>query len=185
MVQALRALLDFIYIARHNIISSNSLDAMDDALKRFHRYREIFRTSGVRPRGFNLPRQHSLIHYHKLIRAFGAPNGLCSSITESKHIKAVKEPWRRSNRFEALGQMLLINQRLDKLAAARTNFASCGMLKGTYLSSVWDQILCAFFDYILITFITNIIDPNEAEPHLSVQDECALDGNANNRPDSK
>ncbi|KAG2337300.1 hypothetical protein BDR05DRAFT_952748 [Suillus weaverae] len=36
MLQALRALLDFIYIARHNIISSNSLDTMDNALKRFH-----------------------------------------------------------------------------------------------------------------------------------------------------
>ncbi|KAG2112306.1 uncharacterized protein F5147DRAFT_744582 [Suillus discolor] len=131
MVQALRALLDFIYIARCNIISSNSLDAMDDALKHFHRYREIFQTSGVRPRGFNLPRQHSLIHYHKLIRAFGAPNGLCSSITESKHIKAVKEPWRRSSRFEALSQMLLTNQRLDKLATSRVDFVDRGMLRGT------------------------------------------------------
>ncbi|KAG2107467.1 uncharacterized protein F5147DRAFT_745971 [Suillus discolor] len=122
MVQALRALLDFIYIARRNIISSNSLDAMDDALKHFHR-------------GFNLPRQHSLIHYHKLIRAFGAPNGLCSSITESKHIKAVKEPWRRSSRFEALSQMLLTNQRLDKLAASRVDFVDRGMLRGTCLDT--------------------------------------------------
>ncbi|KAG1844764.1 hypothetical protein C8R48DRAFT_750825 [Suillus tomentosus] len=140
MVQALRALLDFIYIARRNIISSNSLDAMDDALKRFHRYREIFRTSGVRPRGFNLPRQHSLIHYHKLIRAFSAPNGLCSSITESKHIKAVKEPWRQSSRFEALSQMLLTNQRLDKLAASRVDFVDRGMLQGTCLSYILNKL---------------------------------------------
>jgi hypothetical protein len=140
MVQALRALLDFIYIARHNIISSNSLDAMDDALKRFHRYREIFRTSGVRPRGFNLPRQHSLIHYHKLIRAFGAPNGLCSSITESKHIKAVKEPWRQSSRFEALSQMLLTNQRLNKLAASHVDFVDRGMLRGTCLSYILSKL---------------------------------------------
>jgi hypothetical protein len=56
----------------------------------------------------------------------------------------VKEPWRRSSRFEALGQMLLTNQRLDKLAAARVDFADHGMLKGTCLSSVWDQILPAF-----------------------------------------
>ncbi|KAG2116986.1 uncharacterized protein F5147DRAFT_742855 [Suillus discolor] len=127
MVQALRALLDFIYIARRNIISSNSLDAMDDALKRFHR-------------GFNLPRQHSLIHYHKLIQAFGAPNGLCSSITESKHIKAVKEPWRRSSRFEALSQMLLTNQRLDKLAASRVDFVDRGMLRGTCLSYILNKL---------------------------------------------
>src|SRR6267378_2350649 len=130
MVKAMRAFLDFCYIARRDIHDSHSLAAMDDALQRFHQYREIFRTTGVRV-DFNLPRQHSLIHYIKLIRAFGAPNGLCSSITESKHIKAVKEPWRRSSRFEALGQMLLTNQRLDKLAASRVDFTKRGMLNGT------------------------------------------------------
>jgi hypothetical protein len=187
MVQAIRAFLEFCYRARRDTHDTHSLAALDDALRRFHHHREIFRTSGIRVNGFNLPRQHSLTHYVKLIRAFGAPNGLCSSITESKHIKAVKEPWRRSNRFDALGQMLLTNQRLDKLAAARANFVSCGMLKGAYLSSVqWDQILRAFFDYIFITFITNIIDTNGAESHLSgIRDEGALDGNTNNRPGSK
>ncbi|KAG6824752.1 hypothetical protein H0H92_005914, partial [Tricholoma furcatifolium] len=43
--------------------------------------------------------------------------------------KAVKEPWRRSNRYEALGQMLTINQRLSKLAACRVSFRSRGMLR--------------------------------------------------------
>ncbi|KAF9521566.1 hypothetical protein CPB83DRAFT_778511, partial [Crepidotus variabilis] len=37
-------------------------------------------------------RQHALSHYVLLIILFGASNGYCSSITESKHIKAVKEP---------------------------------------------------------------------------------------------
>jgi hypothetical protein len=148
MVKAMRAFLDFCYIARRDIHDSHSLAAMDDALQRFHQYREIFRTTGVRV-DFNLPRQHSLIHYIKLIRAFGAPNGLCSSITESKHIKAVKEPWRGSSRFDALSQMLLTNQRLDKLAASRVDFANRGMLKGTCLSSVLDQLHSAYFQCIL------------------------------------
>jgi hypothetical protein len=186
-VKAIRAFLEFCYIARRDIHDTHSLASLDDALRRFHDHRDIFRTSGIRINGFNLPRQHSLSHYVRLIRAFGAPNGLCSSITESKHIKAVKEPWRRSNRFEALGQMLLINQRLDKLAAARANFASRGMLKGTSLlpDQVWDHILRAFFNYILVTFIFNITsDTNGTESHLSVQDEGALDGSTNNRPGS-
>jgi len=140
MVQTLQALMDFIYIARRDIIDSNDLTALDNALERFHNYRTIFQERGIRPTGFNLPRQHSLVHYHALIRSFGAPNGLCSSITESKHIKAVKEPWRRSNRFEALGQMLLINQRLDNLAASRVDFTKRGMLKGTCLSYVLNQL---------------------------------------------
>ncbi|KAH9046933.1 hypothetical protein EDB84DRAFT_1586692 [Lactarius hengduanensis] len=63
-----------------------------------------------------------------------APNGLCSSITESKHIKAVKEPWRCSNCCNALGQMLVINQRLDKLTASRSYFESKGMIKSVVLA---------------------------------------------------
>jgi len=151
MVQAIRAFLEFCYIARREVHDTHSLTALEDALKRFHHHREIFRTSGIRTNGFNLPRQHSLNHYIKLTRAFGAPNGLCSSITESKHIKAVKEPWRRSSRFEALSQMLLTNQRLDKLAAARADFAARGMLAGTCLSSVLDQILHGMCFYYLIS----------------------------------
>jgi hypothetical protein len=131
MVRALRAFLDFCYIARRNIHDNNTLQELKDALERFHTYRKIFQECGVRPNGFNLPRQHSLIHYFQLIRAFGAPNGLCSSITESKHIKAIKEPWRRSNRFDALSQMLLTNQRLDKLAAAHVDFSHRGMLEAS------------------------------------------------------
>ena len=66
---------------------------MDEALQCYHHYCEIFLTTGVQT-GFNLPHQHALIHYARAIHQFSALNGLCSSITESKHIQAVKEPWR-------------------------------------------------------------------------------------------
>ena len=75
-----------------------------------------------------------MIHYHQLIEMFGAPNGLCTSITEAKHIKCVKEPWRRSNRFRALGQMLLTNQRTDKLTAAKIDFEQRGMLSDSIIT---------------------------------------------------
>ncbi|KZT06391.1 uncharacterized protein LAESUDRAFT_737090 [Laetiporus sulphureus 93-53] len=135
MVRAIRAFLEFCYIARRDMHSSTTVKALEEALERFHHYRVIFQTTGVRPTGFSLPRQHSLIHYTLLVWMYGAPNGLCSSITESMHIRAVKEPWRRSSRFEALGQMLLTNQRLDKLSASRVDFESRGMLKGSCLSA--------------------------------------------------
>jgi hypothetical protein len=133
MIHAMRAFLEFCYIARRDILDTKSLDELDDALNHYHTHCKIFQECGVHADGFNLPQQHSLIHYHQLIREFGAPNGLCSSITKSKHIKAVKEPWRRSNRFNALGQMLLTNQWLDKLAAARVDFVHRKMLDGTSL----------------------------------------------------
>ena len=119
------------------------LKKMAEARTSFHTYREIFRTSGVRADGFSLPRQHSIDHYIQHIQNFGAPNGLCSSITEAKHIKAVKEPWRRSNRYEALGQMVLTNQRLEKLAYARADFSARGMLSGTCLSEALAALVFA------------------------------------------
>lgn len=124
--------MDACYIARRADFDVATLDAFDAAVARFHHHREIFRTSGVRAKGFNLPRQHALMHYRRHIEEFGAPGGLCSSITESRHITAVKKPWRRSSRYAALGQMLRTNQRLDKLASARTHFVELGMLPPTH-----------------------------------------------------
>lgn len=134
MVRCLGAFLDFCYLIRRNAIDSDTLDQASDALARFHLYREVFVQAGVCPDGISLPRQHSLQHYLRSIQLFGSPNGLCSSITESKHIKAVKEPWRRSSRYNALSQMLRTNRRIDKMTAARYLFEEKGMLAGTALS---------------------------------------------------
>jgi hypothetical protein len=126
MVRAISSFMEFCYLVRRNFINEDDIIAINNAVAKFHVERSIF--DDVRQKGYSLPRQHSLVHYAFLVQEFGAPNGLCSSITESKHIKAVKEPWRRSSHYEALGQMLVTNQRLDKLAAAQVDFQARGML---------------------------------------------------------
>ncbi|KAJ7249322.1 hypothetical protein C8J57DRAFT_1356642 [Mycena rebaudengoi] len=132
VVQAVADIIEFCHLVRRSVIDEDTLDAIDAAVANFHHHREIFRED-VHPEGFSLPRQHSITHYRVLIQMFGAPNGLCSSITESKHIKAVKKPYRRSSHNKPLGQMLLTNQRLGKLAAARVDFTARGMLDGSLL----------------------------------------------------
>ncbi|KAA1477476.1 hypothetical protein DENSPDRAFT_587684 [Dentipellis sp. KUC8613] len=94
MVQCVAALLDFSYLARRSAHNLSTLKAMKNALARFHATRTIFLTTNIRA-DFALPRQHALVHYVRNIELFGSLNGLCSSITESKHIRAVKRPWRR------------------------------------------------------------------------------------------
>ncbi|KAK7027767.1 hypothetical protein R3P38DRAFT_2623597 [Favolaschia claudopus] len=131
VVQCVAHITEFCHLVRRSVIDEDTLAAIDATVERFHQAREIFRL--IRPDGFSLPRQHSMVHYSPLIQAFGAPNGLCSSITESKHIKAVKKPYRRSSRNNPLGQILLTNQRLDKLGAARVDFTARGMLSGALL----------------------------------------------------
>ena len=147
IVRTFQAFIEFCYLVHGDVITDETLAKLQDALGWFHQYREIFRTTGVRPDGFSLPHQHSLTHYKVLIRSFGAPNGLCTSIMESKHIKAVKEPWRCSNKFHALGQMLLTNQHLDKLAAAAIDFEKRGMLKGSAASSHFQYLRTIFFSH--------------------------------------
>jgi hypothetical protein len=132
IVRCLSAFLDACYIARRQDLDNNALNAFEVSLQIFWQSRKIFQTSGVRPTGFSLPRMHSLMHYRSQINDFGAPGGLCSSITESRHITAVKKPWRRSNRNNAIKQMLLTNQRLDKLAAMRSDFVARGMIPASH-----------------------------------------------------
>lgn len=132
MVRSIGAFLNVCFLLRRSEHSTETLSDVEAALEVFHETRQIFISTGVRTT-ISLPRQHALVHYPLLIREFGAPNGLCSSITESKHITAVKKPWRRSSRNQALGQILVTNQRLDKLGAARVDFQSKGMLLGTCL----------------------------------------------------
>lgn len=108
---------------------------------------------------------------------FGAPNGLCSSITESKHIKAVKKPWRRSSKHKALGQMLLTNQRLDKIAAARVDFQLRGMLKGSCAFSYYNSFCtCFIFDFDLLLFIKSPVN-NRINPEDDNSTESDIDNN--------
>lgn len=128
VVRTFRAFLEFCYIARRSVLTEDDLDKLKDALACFHRYRSIFVTDGVCEKGISLPRQHALVHYHALIRLFGAPNGLCTSLSESKHKDSTKAVYRRSNRNNPLGQMLVANTRIDQLSAARGNYTNRGML---------------------------------------------------------
>ncbi|KDQ11751.1 hypothetical protein BOTBODRAFT_46186 [Botryobasidium botryosum FD-172 SS1] len=131
IIRTLRYFMDFYYILQRKSHDEGMLPELSSALTNFHTAREIFRASGVRPTGFSLPREHLLGHHADMITKFGSPMGYCSSITEAKHIVAVKEPWRRSNRNDPVSQMDQTNQRLDKLEVARAEFAARGMLHGT------------------------------------------------------
>ncbi|KAF8256651.1 hypothetical protein EI94DRAFT_1774955 [Lactarius quietus] len=115
MIHVFRAFLDFCDLVRQDMFDEDTLVLIQDALDCFNCYRDIFLDIGVHLCGFSLPRQHSLCHYHHLIRLFGAPNGHCTSITKSMHKESIKGPWRKSNKCHTDGQILVTNQRQDKI----------------------------------------------------------------------
>lgn len=129
MIRAIREFIDFSYLIRREVIDEDVLDAIDGCIERFHRYRECFKAMNVLgKRGFNLPRQHSLVHYRSLIQQFGAPNGLSTSIMESKHKESVKNVWRRSNRYNATEQMAKMVERTEKMKAQRVQYERAKMI---------------------------------------------------------
>ncbi|KAF8427570.1 hypothetical protein L210DRAFT_3614931 [Boletus edulis BED1] len=139
MVQAIAAFMEFCYIVRQYSLTEHDLKSLNSALQRFETHRSIFQTCGIRPSGISIPRIHALQHYEELIQLFGAPNGLCSSITESKHIKAVKKPYRRSNRNNALNQILITNQQLENLISYRNAHVAEGLLNTPLISIEQDS----------------------------------------------
>ena len=173
MVHTVRAFLEFCYLVWRNTIDERTLVQIQDALDRFYQYRKIFLEMQV-VTTFSLPCQHSMKHYVDMIQIFGAPNGLCSSITESKHIKAVKEPYCQSNRNQALEQMLLTNQHLGKLAAAHSDFMERGMLNSHILvdqqdpSPLSENQETASYEEDEGAAVPVDMDPTAVEAHVSL-----------------
>ncbi len=128
MICALRAFTEFCYFVQQNSHSTDDIQDMEQALMEYYNHHDVFVETGVRKPKLWSPCQHSLKHFLRAIRDFGSPNSLCLSITESKHIDAVKKPWRRSNHHNALKQMLVTNTRSDKLCAAHNEFTNRGLL---------------------------------------------------------
>lgn len=143
---------------------------MDAALASFVLYRAVFVEYDIRDKSFTLPRQHSMFHYTRGIKQFGSPNGLCSSITESKHIAAIKKPWRASSKNNALLEILETNVRLSKISALRVEFGHRGMLRGDVLTAAKIEMgLLEEEDYVPRE-VTHIAEP------VDIDDEDDVDG---------
>ncbi|KAL0565589.1 hypothetical protein V5O48_016435 [Marasmius crinis-equi] len=161
MVKAFSVFMDFCYIARRNALTASDIAKLDECLTRFQESRQVFIDSDVR-NDISLPRQHALTHYVRGIRLFGSPNGVCSSITESKHIEAVKKTWRRSSRYHALDQMVTTISRENKLKAMRRRLEKRGMMWG--LTSSYETLM--FLGEVPETFDLEVIPEEEADDEL-------------------
>lgn len=114
LVQAVRALLDFVYLAQYPLHSTESLDALEDALEEFHRNKEIFVELGIREH-FHFPKLHFLRHYRMLIERLGTADNFNTEFTERLHIDFSKDAYRASNKKDEFPQMALWLERKEKV----------------------------------------------------------------------
>ncbi|KAI0039298.1 hypothetical protein FA95DRAFT_1504352 [Auriscalpium vulgare] len=104
VVRAVRALLDFLYLAQYPSHSESTLKYLEKALKAFHDSKFIFEELGIR-QGFNIPKLHAMLHYVASIRAFGTTDNYNTEATERLHIDYAKDAYRSTNHKDVYPQM--------------------------------------------------------------------------------
>ncbi|KAI0037965.1 hypothetical protein FA95DRAFT_1459796, partial [Auriscalpium vulgare] len=114
LTRAVRALLDFLHLAQYPSHTEETLQYQDDALRRFHQDKDIFRQAGVREH-FNLPKLHFLVHYTPCIKLFGTTGNYNSEATERLHIDYAKDAYRSTNHKDAYPQMTKWLQRREQI----------------------------------------------------------------------
>lgn len=110
--RAIRALLDFIYLSQYPLHTSETLNALDTALRRFHENKDVFIDLEVREH-FNFPKLHSLVHYSKSISLFGAADNYNTEQSERLHIDFTKNAYRATNFKQEFQQMTTWLQRRE------------------------------------------------------------------------
>ena len=114
LVRAVRALLDFIYLAQYPVHSDETHSLLDNALERFHDNKNIFIDLSLRD-SFNIPKLHSAKHYTLYIRLYGTLDNCNIEYTERLHIDLAKDAYRATNRKDEYSQMTLWLERREKI----------------------------------------------------------------------
>lgn len=114
LVRAVRALLDFLYLAQYPVHTTETLALLDEALDRFHANKEVFADLGVRST-WCIPKLHYLRHYTTLIRRLGSPDNFNTEYTERLHIDYAKDAYEATNAKDEFPQMTLWLERREKI----------------------------------------------------------------------
>ena len=114
LLRAVRGILDFLYLARYPVHTSETLDHLEAALKRFHDNKDVFIDLGVRA-NFNFPKIHFTGHYQRFIELFGTTDNYTTEYTERLHIDLAKDAYRATNLKDEYPQMTAWLERREKV----------------------------------------------------------------------
>ncbi|KAF8503964.1 hypothetical protein JB92DRAFT_3206955, partial [Gautieria morchelliformis] len=103
-LKAARAVLDFVYLSQYPSHTTTTLNCLQDALDRFHRYKGVFVDSKIREH-FQIPKLHMIEHYTESIISRGTADGFNTELPERLHIDFSKVGYRTSSRKDFIIQM--------------------------------------------------------------------------------
>lgn len=111
---AVRALLDFLYLAQYPVHTDETLELLDEALAEFHRTKDIFIDLGIRD-SFRIPKLHWASHYVQSIKYYGTTDNYNTEYTERLHIDLAKDAYAATNRKDEFTQMTVWVERKEKI----------------------------------------------------------------------
>lgn len=114
LIRAVRALLDFLYLAQYPLHTSETLRLLHKSLKLFDENKHIFIDLGIRG-DFKIPKLHSLTHYVDAIKLFGTTDNYNTEYTERLHIDLAKDAYRATNHRDEYAQMTIWLERMEKV----------------------------------------------------------------------
>ncbi|TBU58884.1 hypothetical protein BD310DRAFT_850215 [Dichomitus squalens] len=114
VVRAVRALLDFLYLAQYPAHTSDTLSLLQAALRRFHENKVVFVDLAIRAH-FKFPKLHALDHYVEAIKLFGTTDNYDTQYTERLHIDFAKDAYRATNHRDEFPQMTQWLERREKI----------------------------------------------------------------------
>ncbi|KAF8810733.1 hypothetical protein BYT27DRAFT_7253430 [Phlegmacium glaucopus] len=114
LVRAVRALLDFLYLAQYLVHTDETLQLLEDSLRRFHDNKSIFVDLDIRD-AFNIPKLHSARHYVEYIKLYGTLDNFNTEYTERLHIDLAKDAYAATNHKDEFTQMTIWLERKEKI----------------------------------------------------------------------
>ena len=114
LIRAVRALMDFLFLAQYESHTSDTIAELQSCLGRFHENKEVFIDLRAR-QNFELPKLHSLLHYASSIRLFGTTDNYNTEQMEHLHIDLAKDAYRAMNCKDEFSQMTKWLERREKI----------------------------------------------------------------------
>lgn len=114
IVRAVRALLDFAYLAQYPVQTMQTLDEMDDALICFHANKQVFINLGICT-DFIINELHYLLHYRLMIERWSTADNYNTEHTERLHISFAKDAFFASNGKNEYSQMSVYVECKEKI----------------------------------------------------------------------
>jgi len=145
IIRAVRALMDFLYLAQYESHTSDTISELQECLMRFHDNKSAFIDLGIREH-FSLPKLHSLSHYASSIQLFGTTDNYNTEQSERLHIDLAKNAYRATNHKDEFRQMtkwLERRERIQQLSAFIDGVQSHGELQSPYQKAMGPAHACA------------------------------------------